>query len=92
MANENTGKAWSPADQKELKQLAKGNTPTGLIVMKLGRTDNRRSVEGAEPRRFVEPAEPVPVQPPQEVSRPLGYRRLTGARLSLPFLGGGRGA
>ena len=39
MANENNGKAWSPADQKDLKQLAKGNTPTGIIAMKLGRTE-----------------------------------------------------
>ena len=40
MANENNGKAWSPADQKELKQLAKGNTPTGITAMKLGRTES----------------------------------------------------
>ncbi len=39
MADENNGKAWSPADQKDLKQLAKGNTPTGIIAMKLGRTE-----------------------------------------------------
>ena len=39
MAIENNGKAWSPADQKELNQLAKGNTPTGIIAMKLGRTE-----------------------------------------------------
>ena len=39
MANENDGRVWSPADQKELKQLANGNTPTGIIVMKLGRTE-----------------------------------------------------
>jgi hypothetical protein len=37
MANEKSGKAWIPADQKQLKALARGNTPTGIIAMKLGR-------------------------------------------------------
>jgi hypothetical protein len=34
----NTGKPWSSADVKALKQLAKGNTPTRVIGLKLGRT------------------------------------------------------
>jgi hypothetical protein len=29
MANENSGKPWSADDQKQLKALAKGNTPPG---------------------------------------------------------------
>jgi len=36
----NTGKQWSPADVKQLKQLAKGNTPTRVIGLKLGRTED----------------------------------------------------
>jgi hypothetical protein len=40
MANENNRNAWSRADQKELKQLAEGNTPTGIIAMKLGRAED----------------------------------------------------
>ena len=39
MANENSAKPWSPADQKRLADLAAGNTPTRLIAMKLGRTE-----------------------------------------------------
>jgi len=35
----NTGKQWSPADKRELRQLAKGNTPTRVIGLKLGRTE-----------------------------------------------------
>lgn len=35
----NTGKAWSPAAKAELKSLAKGNTPTRVIGLKLGRTE-----------------------------------------------------
>jgi hypothetical protein len=37
-SNNNSGKAWSPADVSKLKQLAKENTPTRVIALKLGRT------------------------------------------------------
>lgn len=36
----NTGNAWAPEDVKQLRQLAKGNTPTRVIGLKLGRTEN----------------------------------------------------
>lgn len=36
----NHGKQWTPADVQQLKQLAKGNTPTGLIAHKMGRTED----------------------------------------------------
>jgi hypothetical protein len=35
----NTGKPWTPADVKQLKELAKGNTPTRVAGLKLGRTE-----------------------------------------------------
>ncbi len=35
----NTGKPWSPSDTKQLKSLAKENTPTRVIGLKLGRTE-----------------------------------------------------
>jgi hypothetical protein len=34
----NLGTSWSDADVRKLRQLAKGNTPTGVISLKLGRT------------------------------------------------------
>jgi hypothetical protein len=34
----NSGKAWTPAEVKEVKQLAKENTPTRVIALKIGRT------------------------------------------------------
>jgi hypothetical protein len=34
----NTGKRWTPADRAALKKLASGNTPTGVIGLKLKRT------------------------------------------------------
>ena len=36
----NTGKPWTPAAEKQLNQLAKQNTPTRVIGLKLGRTED----------------------------------------------------
>jgi hypothetical protein len=35
----NSGKGWSASDNRQLKQLAKENTPTRVIGLKLGRTE-----------------------------------------------------
>lgn len=35
----NSGKSWTSADVKNLKQLARGNTPTRVIGLELGRTE-----------------------------------------------------
>jgi hypothetical protein len=46
----NTGKPWSAEDVRQLKQLAKHDTPTRVIGLKLGRTEaavyTRASEEG----------------------------------------------
>jgi hypothetical protein len=46
-SNRNSGKPWSPSD---VKDLARGNTPTRVIGLKLGRTEdavrNKASDEG----------------------------------------------
>jgi hypothetical protein len=34
----NTGKPWTDADVKQLRTLAKGDTPTPVIGLKMGRT------------------------------------------------------
>lgn len=34
----NSGKEWTKEDISKMKELAKGNTPTGVISLKLGRT------------------------------------------------------
>ncbi len=36
----NTGKDWSSSDVKALRQLARENTPTRVIGVKLGRTED----------------------------------------------------
>ncbi len=39
-STKNTGKIWTPGDVQQLKQLAAGNTPTRVIGLKLGRTED----------------------------------------------------
>lgn len=34
----NSGKAWTPASNAQLKSLARGNTPTRIIGLKMQRT------------------------------------------------------
>jgi hypothetical protein len=45
----NHNRDWSQADVQKLQQLARGNTPTRVIALKLGRTDDAiRSKASAE--------------------------------------------
>ncbi len=34
----NAGTSWTPAQERQLRDLARGNTPTGVVSLKLGRT------------------------------------------------------
>ena len=36
--NRNSGKAWTPSESKQMRELAAQNTPTRVIGLKLGRT------------------------------------------------------
>lgn len=36
--SKNSGKAWTSNQNQQLRQLAKGNTPTRVMGLKLGRT------------------------------------------------------
>lgn len=47
-SNRNTGKPWSPTDINRLKELAGGNTPTRVIGLKLGRTENAIYAKASE--------------------------------------------
>ena len=44
----NHGKDWTKNDVSELQKLAKGNTPTGLMAHKLGRTEDAVRSKAAE--------------------------------------------
>ena len=38
--NRNSGKSWTKSEVSQLRSLAKGNTPTRVIGLKLGRTED----------------------------------------------------
>lgn len=38
--NRNSGKSWTSQDVSKLRELAKDNTPTRVIGLKLGRTED----------------------------------------------------
>jgi len=44
----NAGKPWSPRDERSLRSLAKGNTPTRVIGLKLGRSEDSIRSKAAE--------------------------------------------
>ena len=56
----NPGKQWTPADVQQLKQLAKGNTPTGLIAHKMGRTEDSIRSKASETDVSLKPTNQSP--------------------------------
>lgn len=46
--NRNSGKPWMPKDIKEMKNLAQENTPTRVIGLKLGRTEEAVRTKASE--------------------------------------------
>jgi hypothetical protein len=44
----NAGKVWSDNQEKSLKQMAKSNTPTRVIGLKLGRTATAVQAKASE--------------------------------------------
>lgn len=56
----NTGKAWSVGDKKALRRLAKGNAPTRVIGLKLGRTEGAVRSQAAKQRVSLKPTNQRP--------------------------------
>lgn len=56
----NTGKHWTPSEVKQLRTLAKGNTPTRVIGLKLGRTEAGVRSKAAEKRVSLKPTNQSP--------------------------------
>lgn len=56
----NHGKDWSRGDLRELRKLAKGNTPTGLIAYKLGRTNDAVRSKASEKSISLKPTNRSP--------------------------------
>lgn len=56
----NHGKQWTPADVSQLKQLAKENTPTRVIGLKLGRSEDAVRAKAGEERVSLKPINQSP--------------------------------
>lgn len=56
----NAGDAWSTDDVKQLKTLAKENTPTRVIGLKLGRTEDAIRDKARAERVSLKPANQSP--------------------------------
>ena len=56
----NTGKAWTPSDVQTLRQLARENTPTRVIGLKLGRTESSVRAKAADLKLSLKPVNQSP--------------------------------
>ncbi len=56
----NTDTAWTPTQVKELRQLAKENTSTRVIGLKLGRTEDAIRAKASEEEISLKPTNQSP--------------------------------
>lgn len=56
----NSGKAWSAADQKTLRTLAAGNTPTRVIGLKMDRSEAAIRNQAAKQKTSLKPTNQSP--------------------------------
>lgn len=56
----NTGTTWTLTQVKELRQLAKENTPTRVIGLKLGRTEDAVRAKASEEGISLKPTNQSP--------------------------------
>lgn len=59
-SSRNTGKAWSADDKSQLRQLAADNTPTRVIGLKLGRTEDAVRSQAAKQGTSLKPTNQSP--------------------------------
>ncbi len=59
----NHGKPWTPSKVKQLEKLADGNTPTGLIAYKLGRTEDAVRSKASDEDISLKPTNQSPYGP-----------------------------
>ena len=59
-STKNTGKHWTPAEVKQLGHLARQNTPTRVIGLKLGRTEDAVRAKASEERVSLKPTNQSP--------------------------------
>lgn len=58
--NRNSGKAWTPSQVKQVRELARENTPTRVIGLRLGRTPGAVYQKASEEGISLSPANQSP--------------------------------
>jgi hypothetical protein len=58
--NRNSGKKWTPKEVSQLKTLSKKNTPTRVIGLKLGRTEDAVQSKASENKISLRPTNQSP--------------------------------
>jgi hypothetical protein len=56
----NSGKNWTPGDESQLRTLARGNTPTRVIGLKLGRSEEAVRAKASELNVSLKPTNQKP--------------------------------
>ena len=56
----NTGKPWTPGDKAQLRDLASHNTPTRVIGLKLGRTEDSVQAQASRQGTSLKPPNQSP--------------------------------
>ncbi|QDZ10158.1 hypothetical protein [Devosia ginsengisoli] len=56
----NHGKPWTGDQVKQLKELAKGNTPTRIIGLKMGRTEDAIQAKASDAKVSLKPTNQRP--------------------------------
>jgi hypothetical protein len=59
-SDKNRGKQWTPSEVKELKKLAKENTPTRVIGLKMGRPEGGVRAKASEKKISLKPTNQSP--------------------------------
>jgi len=60
MTTKNGGKRWTPEDVQKLEKLADGNTPTRVIGLKLGRSENSVQSKASDEKISFKPTNQSP--------------------------------
>lgn len=58
--NRNSGKNWTESEISQLRSLARGNTPTRVIGLKLGRTEGAVRTKASESNVSLKPVNQSP--------------------------------
>ncbi len=58
--NRNSGKPWTPSEVQQIKSLANQNTPTRVIGLKLGRTEDAVRTKASENNISLKPTNQSP--------------------------------